>query len=121
MAFTFSNDHIFKTCPDMPGFSNQLMKQFAQLLFTLGTSTKTNDKLEALSDYFAHADAKDKVWVIALFSGRRPRRTVSGTQLATWCTELIGLPGWLFEECYHTVGDLSETIALLIPEKNNSS
>jgi len=96
------------------------MKEFAKLLFTLGTSTKTNDKLEALSDYFAHANAKDKVWVIALFSGRRPRRTVSGTQLATWCTELIDLPGWLFEECYHTVGDLSETIALLIPEKNNS-
>jgi DNA ligase-1 len=94
------------------------MKQFAQLLFTLGTSTKTNDKLEALSHYFAHANEKDKVWVIALFSGRRPRRTVSGNQLATWCTELIGLPMWLFTECYHTVGDLSETIALLIPEKN---
>src|SRR5688500_9158904 len=93
------------------------MKSFAALIKTLSTSTKTNDKLEALSGYFAHANDKDRVWVIALFSGRRPRRTVSGTQLATWCTELIGLPGWLFEECYHTVGDLSETIALLIPEK----
>jgi DNA ligase-1 len=89
-------------------------------LFTLGTSTKTNDKLQALSTYFAHADEKDKVWVIALFSGRRPRRTVSGAQLAAWCCELIDLPVWLFQECYHTVGDLSETIALLIPEKNVS-
>jgi DNA ligase-1 len=97
------------------------MKSFAALIKTLSTSTKTNDKLEALSNYFAHAHDKDRVWVIALFSGRRPRRTVSGTQLATWCTELIGLPGWLFEECYHTVGDLSETIALLIPEKNDTN
>jgi len=96
------------------------MHSFAQLIFTLGTSTKTNDKLQALSDYFAHADGKDKVWVIALFSGRRPRRTVSGTQLAVWCTELVHLPIWLFQECYHTVGDLSETIALLIPEKKGS-
>jgi DNA ligase-1 len=93
------------------------MQAFAQLIYELGTSTKTNDKLEALSHYFSHANEKDKVWVIALFSGRRPRRTVSGNQLATWCTELINLPGWLFTECYHTVGDLSETIALLIPEK----
>jgi DNA ligase-1 len=94
---------------------------FASLLFSLGTSTKTNDKLQALSAYFAHADEKDKVWVIALFSGRRPRRTVSGTQLAVWCCELVDLPIWLFQECYHTVGDLSETIALLIPESSTSS
>src|SRR5438874_1014733 len=93
------------------------MSAFSSLLFTLGTSTKTNDKLQALSTYFAHADEKDKVWVIALFSGRRPRRTVSGTQLAVWCCELVDLPVWLFQECYHTVGDLSETIALLIPVK----
>jgi DNA ligase-1 len=30
--------------------------------------------------------------------------------------ELIHLPFWLFEESYHTVGDLAETIALLLPE-----
>lgn len=79
-------------------------------------STKTNDKLNALVDYFTHADDKDKVWVIALFSGRRPRRTVNSTQLQTWCAELVQLPMWLLEESYHTVGDLSETIALLIPD-----
>ena len=30
--------------------------------------------------------------------------------------EISGVAGWLFEECYHTVGDLAETIALLLPE-----
>ncbi|MGN6294825.1 MAG: ATP-dependent DNA ligase [Chitinophagaceae bacterium] len=92
------------------------MKQFAELVNILGTSTKTNDKLDALSNYFASANDKDKVWVIALFSGRRPRRTINSTLLQQWCSELIGLPLWLFEESYHTVGDLSETIALLIPD-----
>src|ERR1041385_9433093 len=77
------------------------MSAFASLLFSLGTSTKTNDKLQALSTYFAHADEKDKVWVIALFSGRRPRRTVSGTQLAVWCTVLVNLPIRFFQECYY--------------------
>jgi DNA ligase 1 len=96
------------------------MQSFAELIFRLGTSTKTNDKLNALVEYFKHGDDKDKVWVIALFSGRRPRRTVSGTQLAVWCTEMVNLPIWLFQECYHTVGDLSETIALLIPESKDS-
>jgi DNA ligase-1 len=54
--------------------------------------------------------------MIALFSGRRPRRTISPAKLAEWCSELIALPLWLFAESYHTVGDLSETIALLIPD-----
>ncbi len=50
------------------------MKEFAELVQILGTSTKTDDKLSALQNYFSVADDKDKVWVIALFSGRRPRR-----------------------------------------------
>jgi DNA ligase 1 len=93
------------------------MKQFAELVRVLGTSTKTNDKLDALSHYFATANDKDKVWVIALFTGRRPKRTISPSLLQQWCAALTGIPSWLFEECYHTVGDLSETIALLIPDE----
>jgi DNA ligase 1 len=92
------------------------MRLFAELVFRLGTSTKTNDKLEALETYFAEAGDPDKVWVIALFSGRKPKRTVNASQLQEWCREITGLPAWLFEESYHTVGDLAETIALLLPE-----
>ncbi len=91
------------------------MKQFADLVNLLGTSTKTNDKLEALSEYFGTANEKDRVWVIAIFSGRRPKRTVSTAQLVQWCVEATSYPQWLFEESYHTVGDLAETIALLLP------
>ncbi|WP_431211656.1 hypothetical protein ACQ86N_38530 [Puia sp. P3] len=92
------------------------MRLFAELVVQLGTSTKTNDKLDALTRYFAMSDGADKVWVIALFSGRRPKRTVNATQLQEWCIAATGLPAWLFEESYHTVGDLAETIALLLPE-----
>src|SRR5687767_3760255 len=95
------------------------MKQFSELVGILGVSTKTNDKLDALSDYFSTADDKDKVWVIAIFSGRRPKRIVNSTQLFTWCNEMLNLPGWLMAECYHVVGDLGETIALLLPERTN--
>ena len=93
------------------------MRQFAELVTLIGTSTKTNDKLDALVAYFSSGvNEKDKIWVIALFSGRRPKRTVNTTQLATYAIELAALPFWLFEESYHTVGDLAETIALLLPE-----
>jgi DNA ligase-1 len=92
------------------------LKSFAQLVNILGTSTKTNERLEALSNYFSTADDKDKVWVIALFTGRRPKRAVNSTQLWEWCGELTNLPTWLFAECYHSVGDLAETISLVLPE-----
>lgn len=92
------------------------MRQFSELITTLSTSTKTNEKLDAISQYFATANDKDKVWVIALFSGRRPRRIASGSLLALWCIEISQLPSWLFDECYHTVGDLADAIALLLPE-----
>ena len=92
------------------------MKQFATLVNILGTSTKTNDKLQALQDYFDVAADKDKVWVIAIFSGRRPKRIINSTILQSWCMEIVHITPWLFDECYHTVGDLAETIALLLPE-----
>jgi DNA ligase-1 len=96
------------------------MRLFANLVMKLGTSTKTNDKLDALTHYFSIAPDADKVWVIALFSGRRPKRTVNATQLQEWCRAVTGLPAWLFEESYHTVGDLAETIALLLPEPESA-
>ncbi len=69
-----------------------------------------------LVSYFEDADDRDKVWVIAIFSGRRPKRSVSSAILQEWCMDMTGIPPWLFEECYHTVGDLAETLSLLVPE-----
>ena len=96
------------------------LQMFAELVAELSTSTKTNDKLQSLIDYFATAPDADKVWVIAIFSGRRPRRAVNSRLMRQWCTEIAEIPDWLFDECYHTVGDLSETLALLLPESKNS-
>jgi len=92
------------------------LAMFAALVIQISSSTKTNDKLEALAEYFTVAEDKDKVWVIAIFSGRRPKRIVSSTLLAEWCTALANIPSWLFLESYSTVGDLGETIALLLPD-----
>jgi DNA ligase-1 len=82
----------------------------------LATSTKTTAKLNAIQDYFLAAPDDDKIWVIALFTGRRPKRSVNAALLRQMCMEAANIAPWLFEESYHTVGDLAETISLLIPE-----
>lgn len=92
------------------------MKAFAYLFTRLDQTTKTSVKVEALKEYFQKAPDDDKVWAIALLSHRRPKRPVNTTMLKEWATELARLPWWLFEESYHIVGDLAETITLVLPE-----
>ncbi|MFN6924931.1 MAG: ATP-dependent DNA ligase [Tabrizicola sp.] len=91
------------------------MKRFAALFAALDGTTKTGAKTTALTDYFRHAPEADRVWTVALLTGRRPKRSVTATELRLWAAEAAGVPDWLFEESYAVVGDLAETIALLLP------
>ncbi|WP_138922880.1 ATP-dependent DNA ligase [Sulfitobacter sp. BSw21498] len=91
------------------------MKRFAALFNAIDQSTKTTVKVAALADYFSAAPDDDRLWTIALFSGRRPKRAVTTTKLREWAAERAGIPLWLFEESYSIVGDLAETIALVLP------
>jgi len=97
------------------------MKSFAQLILALDQTTSTNSKVTALETYFNIANEADKVWAIALFTGKRPKRPFSTTILRKIAQELSGIPAWLFDESYHSVGDLAETIALLLPAQNTES
>ncbi|MGM0390862.1 MAG: ATP-dependent DNA ligase [Bacteroidota bacterium] len=97
------------------------MRNFAELIKTLDSTNKTTLKVAALAEYFRLAQDKDKVWAIAILSHRRPPRPVNTTLLRTWASELASIPLWLFEESYHIVGDLAETIALIIPVSETHS
>lgn len=97
------------------------MKKFARLIKTLDSTNKTTIKVQALADYFKVAGDTDKVWTIAILSHRRPPRPVNTTLLREWASELANIPLWLFEESYHIVGDLAETIALVVPSTQTST
>lgn len=90
------------------------MQEFSLLVQALSDSTKTNEKLALLESYYKKAPQEDLTWVVALFTGKKPKRVISSTLLRSWMIEVSGLPQWLIEESYHTVGDLAETIALLV-------
>src|SRR5687768_6467242 len=92
------------------------MKEFAELFLDLDRTNKTNEKVELLKNYFISASDKDKIWALALFTGRRPSFKINSKQIREWATEIAGIPEWLFRESYQSVGDLGETISLLLPE-----
>src|SRR3546814_3266492 len=92
------------------------MKAFADLYARLDATTSTNAKRAALDPYFGAAPAADAAWAVYFLAGGKPWQLVSARVLREFTQEAAGIPAWLFEECYHAVGDLAETIALLLPQ-----
>jgi len=97
------------------------MKAFADLYAALDETTKTNAKVEAMVDYFRRARPDDAAWAVYFLIGRKPRQVVPTSKLRAWAAAEAGISDWLFEESYHAVGDLAETVALLLPEPSTSS
>ena len=91
------------------------MKAFADLYTLLDETTKTTAKVRALKDYFAQAPAEDAAWAVYFLIGRKPRQVVPSGKLREWAALEAGVSAWLFQESYDAVGDVAETIALLLP------
>ncbi len=91
------------------------MMRFAQLYNELDSTTKTNDKIAAMSAYFGEVDGLDAAWAIHFLSGNKLRQLVPTKLLRVWAAKQAGIPDWLFEESYHAVGDLAETLTLTVP------
>ncbi|AMN79328.1 ATP-dependent DNA ligase [Pseudomonas azotoformans] len=97
------------------------MKAFAELYANLDATTSSNAKLAALQAYFRDAAPEDAAWAVYFLSGGRPRQLVPTRLLRDMATEASGIEPWLFEESYQSVGDLAETISLLLPESTYTS
>ena len=97
------------------------MKAFATLYAQLDATTSSNAKLAALTEYFSEAEPANAAWAVYFLAGGRPRQLVPTKLLRTLALHASALPEWLFEESYQAVGDLAETIALLLPESIHTS
>jgi DNA ligase-1 len=91
------------------------MQRFAELYTALDETTRTGGKVAALVAYLQGADPADAVWAIRLLMGRKPRQAVPTARLRRWAAEEAGIPDWLFDASYEVVGDLAETITLVLP------
>lgn len=97
------------------------MKLFAELFLNLDRTNKTNEKIALLKNYFFKAVDKDKIWALALFTGRRPSFKINSAQMQQWAAAEAKIPDWLFRESYNSVGDLGETISLIIPDDKKNA
>ncbi|MFG0328912.1 MAG: ATP-dependent DNA ligase [Phycisphaerales bacterium] len=91
------------------------MRRFTRLYDELDATTRTSEKIAALERYFREAAPADAAWALAVLTGGRIKRAVNSRTMRELLAEVTKLPDWLIGECYSSVGDLSETIALLAP------
>ncbi len=93
------------------------MKRFSDLYWKLDGTTSTNQKIEALKEYFVSAPPEDAACGLRVLCGAKQLRAVSTRLLRAWAAEFAELPLWLVEESYVHVGDLAETLALILPDQ----
>ena len=96
------------------------MKAFARLYSEIDSTTSINAKVAAIAAYFREAEPADAAWAVYFLSGGRPKRLIPVRRIAQWAMEEAKVPDWLFDECYQSVGDLAETIALLLPASDGA-
>jgi DNA ligase 1 len=90
------------------------VQRFAALFESLDTTNSTSAKIDAMAEYFRSTPPADAAWAVYALMGRRAKRAVGQSLLHSWLIEESGLPPWLVDETYGSVGDLAETIALLL-------
>jgi DNA ligase-1 len=97
------------------------MRAFARLYADLDAQTATLAKVAALRRYFEAAQPRDAAWAAYFLAGGKPRQTAPTALLRQLACEQAGIADWLFDECYQAVGDLAESIALVLPPPRSQS
>ena len=98
-----------------------VVRAFSELFEELDTTTATSLKVAAMVRYFKAAPPADAAWAAYILSGRRLKRFIGPTLLYRWLIEAAALPEWLIEESVAAVGDMAETIALLMENGRNEA
>ena len=76
------------------------MKQFARLIAEVSQTSRADRQVEAMATFLSSVGEEDKLWMIALFCQKRPKRSLKTAQLRTWVAEYLAMPDWLIEVSY---------------------
>lgn len=96
------------------------MRRFAELYAALDRTTSTVAKRDTIATYLADAPAADAAWAVYVLGGGKLRRLATSTELRKALAAVTNIADWLIDESYSHVGDLAETIALMLPHGDGS-
>lgn len=92
------------------------MKQFSQLIDALLLARFERDKQQVWADFLQNNSENESYvgLVTSLLKNECPKRIISSKNLKVLAMETVGIPHWLLDESKHFVGDMSETISLIL-------
>ena len=92
------------------------MKQFSQLIDALLLARFERDKQQVWADFLQNNSENESYvgLVTSLLKNECPKRIISSKNLKVLALETVGIPHWLLDESKHFVGDMSETISLIL-------
>lgn len=91
------------------------MKEFAALHSKLEEARTTERAIVLLRNYFSTLAPEPAAWAIFFLCGRSLKTLIKSSKLRNWVQELASISDRLFEDSLEAVGDLAETIALILP------
>lgn len=91
------------------------MRQFAELYQALDRTTSSRSKTDLMAAYFSAAKPADAAWAVYFLAGGKLKRLIPTQDLRHYAQTQTQMPEWLFEASYQSVGDLAETITLILP------
>jgi len=90
------------------------VRAFAELTETIDDASTADRRVEALVRHLTTASDEAAAWALFLLCGGRLERRLSPRRLRTWAEQQADVPDWLVDLAYDEVGDLTETISLLV-------
>jgi DNA ligase-1 len=90
------------------------VKRFAALFATLDETRATNQKVAAMRRYFSESAPEDAAWGLYFLRGSRLKRLIAPSRIRVWAAQATALSEAVLDESYAHVGDLAETLALLL-------
>ena len=87
------------------------MRNFSLLIERLDETTKSQEKTNALVEYFKDAPSADAAYAVYFLVGKKLQPSLPSRILRRAAAQSANIPDWLFEETYQWVGDLAETAA----------
>lgn len=91
-------------------------RAFAEFYRQLNLGTDESSQLVAIHEILSLVSDEDKLMIIRLLKGWRPKKSITQDQLRDWLADHIDLPKWLLREAHAVSGDWVETLSLSWPD-----
>ncbi|MGA1056268.1 MAG: ATP-dependent DNA ligase [Phycisphaerales bacterium] len=92
------------------------VREMAALVRELPSIASTGERTRRLATHFDRSDDASAAWALWFLLGNRRRRSISAATLRSWVAARAGISEELAALCHDHVGDLAETLALLLPD-----